>query len=390
MIYRDRKRQGLLRSLKRIAVALGTAGAVLAAGTPAAAAVSTAPDRTAGFNGTVWATAYSGNTVYVAGDFTAALVGTKLVTRNRLAAIDATTGALLPWAPSANARVKALAVSGGSVYAAGEFTAISGVSRDSLARIDANNAAVHSTFKHSILGKPYALAAANGRLYLGGAITGVDGQTRTRLAAFNLSTGVLDASWKPVASDQVETIVATAGRVYLGGKFHTINGVSGTARIAAVNPSSGGVDTTFRSRASVITYGIALTSAGVVAAHGGQGGKVVSYDYGGAIKWSATFDGDPQAVALLGGTLYVGGHFDNICTTSRTGDQGFCVDGAVSRVKLAALDVADGDLQPWTAHGNGVVGVVTMAVSPALGTLAAGGAFTTINGVTQKRFVQFG
>jgi len=64
----------------------------------------------------------------------------------------------------------------------------------------------------------------------------VNGQTRTRLAAFDLDTGALDGSWKPTADDQVQALVAQSGRIYIGGKFHKINGVSGTARLAAVTP----------------------------------------------------------------------------------------------------------------------------------------------------------
>ncbi|HEX8627710.1 MAG TPA: PQQ-binding-like beta-propeller repeat protein [Catenuloplanes sp.] len=390
MTFPDTKRRTSVIGLKRAFVAAGMCGLLFATGLPADAAVTATPDKTATFNGTVWASAYLGDTIYLGGDFTSALVAGVPKTRNRLAAIDARTGELLPWAPPANARVKAIAVSGTSVYVAGDFSTIAGVKRDSLARVDASSGTLQAGFKHSIYGKPYALSAGNGRLYLGGAITAVNGQARTRLAAFDLLTGALDTTWKPTADDQVESLAATAGRVYLGGKFHKINGVSGSSRIAAVSPTSGKLDATFKPKASVIAFAVTPMGSGVIAVHGGQGGRAVSYDSAGATRWTTTFDGDPQAVTVLGGSVYVGGHFDNACNSNRTGDQGVCLDGAVPRVKLAALDVADGTLQPWTAHGNGVVGVLTMAVNATLGKVAAGGAFTTINGATQKRFAQFG
>ncbi len=85
------------------------------------------------------------------------------------------------------------------------------------------------------------------------------------------------------------------------------------------------------------------------------------------MRWSATFDGDAQAVTVLGDTVYAGGHFDRACSTARTGTQGACVDGADDRVKLAALAVADGHLLDWTADANGVEGVLALASSAAAG-----------------------
>ncbi|UQU65178.1 PQQ-like beta-propeller repeat protein [Couchioplanes caeruleus] len=356
---------------------------------PAQAAPSQSSDVVPGFNGTVRAVAYSGGTIYVGGDFTSAVVKGKSIARTRLAAVNAYTGELLPWAPTADARVKAIAVSGSSVYIGGEFTYVSGQKRDSLARLDATSGAVSSTFKHAIDGKPYALAAANGRLYVGGTITKVSGQVRTRLAAFDLLTGALDGSWKPTVDDQVETFATASGRVYVGGKFHKVNSTSGYDRLVALNPTSGAIVTGFKPKPAVIVFGIAVTADSVYTAHGGQGGTATAYTLSGGKRWSATFDGDAQAITSLGDTVYVGGHFDNACRTARTGTQGVCLDGSDPRVKLAALDVADGHLRDWTANANGIEGVLTMAVNPGLGAFAAGGAFTTINGVSQKRLAQF-
>ncbi|HWG99331.1 MAG TPA: PQQ-binding-like beta-propeller repeat protein [Pilimelia sp.] len=381
------------RRAARTAVGLGALVALVALVAPAApahAAVPATPAATPTFNGTVWSVAYAGSTIYVGGDFTAAIVRGKSIPRSRLAAINADTGALLDWAPEADSRVKAIAVADGAVYVAGEFAYVNGVKRDSLARLDGQTAALHSTFRHSILGKPYALAAGSGRLYLGGAITAVNGQTRTRLAAFDLRTGVLDATWRPTADDQVEALVTYGSRVYVGGKFHKINGVSGSARLAALRPDTGAVDPGFDPAPAYIAFSVAVTAAGVYAAHGGPGGRVAAYDHSGASRWTLTMDGDPQAVAAFDGTVYIGGHFDNVCRSSRTGDQGVCLDGNIPRVKLAAASATDGQVLPWTANGNGVTGVHTLASSEALGKLAVGGAFTMINGISQKRFAQFG
>lgn len=363
---------------------------LVAAALPASADVSPSSDVMPSFNGIVQTVAYAGNTIYVGGDFTTVMVkGRKAAARSHLAAIDAGSGTLLPWAPEADGRVTAIATSGSAVYVAGDFGRIDGIRSDNLAQLDGASGDVVTAFKHSITGRPAALAVDGGRLYLGGSITKVDGSARTGLAAFNLATGLLDAKWKPTADDRVEAIAAYAGRIYIGGRFHKVNSVGGYARLAALHPSTGRTVTTFRPKAAVTVYGIAAAATGVYSAHGGKGGTVNAYTATGAVRWTATFDGDVQAVTMLGGTVYAGGHFDRACRTTRTGPQGTCLDGSDARVKLAALDVSAGTLKPWAADANGVEGVLTMASSPALGAITIGGAFTTINGKAQKRLAQF-
>jgi hypothetical protein len=370
-------------------LSIGLAAAALALAATAAPAQAQTSDSMPSFNGTVLTIAYAGDILFLGGDFTAAIVRGKQVSRGHLAAVDSRTGALLPWAPVADGRVKALAVSGGSVYLAGDFGAIGGQKRDSLARVDATSGALSSTFKHSITGRPYSIAALGNRLYLGGTVTAVDGQARGRLAAFNLTTGALDTKWRPTVDDQVEVVATGGGRVFAGGKFHKVNSVPGYDRLAALDPAGGTLVTTFKPRPSFITYAIAVTADGVFSAHGGQGGRVSSYSSTGQLRWSSTFDGDAQAITTLGKVVYAGGHFDRACSTARTGTQGTCVDGADSRVKLAALAADDGHLLDWTADANGVEGVFALAGNAARGTVAMGGAFTTVDGQTQKRLAQF-
>src|SRR3954469_15556398 len=97
--------------------------AVLAAvGVPSAAVaaiplVSVAPASTVGFDGLVYASAHVGSIVYVGGSFRNAIVDGRSVPRKRLAAVDARTGRLLPWAPETDGTVFALAASGSSLYA---------------------------------------------------------------------------------------------------------------------------------------------------------------------------------------------------------------------------------------------------------------------------------
>ena len=376
-----------MRFILRAAAALTVVPVLAVAAAVPAQAVGTRPQTAPLFDGSVHAIAYRGTTAYVGGSFTGVTAGGRTYARQRLAAFDTRTGAVLPWAPAADRTVRALAVSGAAVYAGGDFGMVSGLRRDNLVRIDAVTGRL-GTFSHTVSGTPYALAVGNGRLYAGGSFTAVDGNRRANLAAFSLTTGALDGGWRPSADDAVHALRPYGTRVYLGGGFHKVNGVRGTLRVAAVSASGGAVDRGFLPTAPAQVNGLAVDGTGVYAATGGQGGRAMAWSARGALRWQRLFDGDATAVARLNGVTYVGGHFDRACLTLSNGVHGTCTDGSVSRVKLAAIG-GTGGLTSWAPQANGVIGVRTLTVDPARASLGAGGDFTVVAGQNRKRYAAF-
>lgn len=366
---------------------------LVVAGTPAAAVaavplVSTIPTSTVGFDGLVYASAYVGSTVYVGGSFRNAIVNGKPVPRKRLAAVDARTGTLLPWAPAADGTVWALTSSGSSLYASGKFTTVAGQPRAGLAAMNLATGAV-GPLRHTVQGAGYALATGGGRLYLGGAITAVDGRAVRNLAAFKLTDGALDTGFSAGTDGRVRALTAAGTRLYVGGDFRSLNGAAGTARLTALRLADGKPDMTFRPVAPYWVMALTVTPERVYAGLAGPGGRVIAYRPDGGLLWSTVTDGDIQAVAYLKGAVYAGGHFTVSCPAPSRTATSWCPETLRTQPKLAALDAATGTLLDWNPRSNGTWGVLTMGANATLGTIAVGGEFTAFGGLSRPRFAQF-
>jgi len=339
-----------------------------------------------------------GDIVYIAGNFTTASSHTgQSAPRTYLAAEDATTGALLPWAPRPNGRVYFLAVSPDhrTLYAGGEFTTVNGAAESHLAAFDVATGNLSPVVPNlKINGTVKAIAQSSSDLYIGGGFTAVSGQPRARLARLTLGgPGVfaLNPSWKPAASDEVRDIIADPanGRLIVAGWFTSINGLSSQAHIASLSMTSG-APLAWASHPRYEVLDIARSGNQLYAAMGGPGGAALAFDIStGQQLWYYMTDGNVQAVTTVGGYPIYGMHGDNVAPRKDCPMSEYGGSARVGRHKIFELS-PQGDLQPWApalTSSAGVLGV--WALKSGGGDLFVGGDFTTVNGQTQDRFAIF-
>jgi hypothetical protein len=346
-------------------------------------------------NDIVYALAVGGSTVYVGGNFTCfgncplGTEGDDKWTRNRLAAIG-TDGVLQSWDPNANGVVRALAVSGSTVYAGGSFTTIGGATRNRLAAIGTNGSL--QTWNPNASGAVRALAVTGSTVYAGGFFTSIGGQTRNHLAAID-SNGSLQ-SWNPNADNVVLALAVSGSTVYAGGQFTSIGGTARN-RLAAI-----GTDGSLQSwnpNANSYVYALAVSGSTIYAGGGftcfgncpsGAEGvdkwtrnRLAAIGTNGSLQdWNPNANSTVNALAVSGSTVYAGGSFTSI--------------GGTPRNRLAAIDIGgtcltsytSSCLQSWNPNASSTVNA--LAVSGP--TVYAGGDFTTIGGTPRNYLAAIG
>jgi hypothetical protein len=317
-------------------------------------------------NGEVRALAVSGSTVYVGGDFT--FIGG--LTRNYIAALDATTGVATNWIPNASAAVHALVVSGSFVYAGGFFTTMGDSARSYVAALDASTG-IATSWKPNPNSVVYALAVGGSVVYVGGAFTSIAGQTRNYIAGLNASDGLATA-FSPNANSYVYALAVSGSTVYAGGGFAGFNSIGGQTRnnIAALDAATG-LATSWdpnpnqSSVNALVVSGSTVYAGGGFARIGGQDrNRVAALDAstGLATSWDPNADFHVFALAASGPTVYVGGQFASI--------------GGKTRSYVASLDLTTGRVTSWNPNADN--GVFALTVSGP--TVLVGGYFTIVGG----------
>jgi Concanavalin A-like lectin/glucanases superfamily len=399
------------RRLALVAVGAVALVPIMGGATPAAAAgeatISADTASTYQTNGVVWALAYANGVVYAGGSFDrvrppGAAPGTNETVRNNFAAFDASTGALLPCAPSAGGTsVRALTPSpdGSTLYVGGLVTSFGGVGVQNLAALNTASCTVNTGFRPAVNGWVRAIATNStaSTVYFGGEFQSVAGEPRG-LAAAVTNTGAL-LPWSPNAvapgdarynSVRGLTVSGDDSRVVLGGDFNTLGGLP-AMRLAIVNSTTGAILNTFPgfiTSASSVRSVVSDSQNFYLGAEGTGGGvfdgRAAFNIYTGALVWRDNCLGATQAVLPYNGVLYSGSHAHNCSTTP-----GGYPDG--SRHHLLAQSIADRTLLPWFPNTNDGIAEQNgpRALAMANGTLWVGGEFTTVNGAAQQGLTRF-
>ena len=318
-------------------------------------------------NGTVNALAVVGTTVYAGGDFTSIEISFIRTTRNRLAAITADRQ-LTTWDPNANGTVSALAVSGTTVYAGGDFTTIGGTPRNYLAAIGTDGT-LDTAWNPIANAAVYDLELIGATVYAGGDFTTIGGTTRNYLAAIG-TDGTLDTAWNPNADSYVHVLAVSGTNIYAGGGF---NAIGGTTRNHLAAIGNNGVLTDWNPNAdgwvsSLAVSGTTVYAGGDFTTIGGTARNrlaALATTSGAVTAWDPSANDSVHALAVSGTTVYAGGDFNIL--------------GGRSRYNLAAI-AADGVLTDWNPNADGWV--LSLAVSGT--TVYAGGDFWNI-GDTERR-----
>lgn len=319
-------------------------------------------------NGRVNAIMVSGTTAYLGGAFSS--VGG--VTRNRAAAVDAVTAQLRAFDPNVNVNfpteVTTFGIYSSTVYMGGAFATVGGATRGGIAAVDATSGAVLS-WNPGVNGSVYAMRLippldvfAPPTVLIGGQFTQAGGAARSNIASLNGGTGAANA-WNPGANASVSTLVAFTNkfgvfaRAYVGGGFSTIGGV---ARSCIAEIDANGVPTSWNPGANgdvqaIATSGTNVYAGGAFTVYGGQPRShfgAVNTATGLATAWDPMAAGGLPAgyvysLLKLNGTVYAGGSFLTMSGTLQchiagvleeviTGVEGEAVSGTPPTVVRAA------------------------------------------------------
>jgi trimeric autotransporter adhesin len=331
----------------------------------------------------VSALARAGDTLYVGGIFTN--VGGE--PRQAVAALEATTGRVLPWDPQllntseGGASVSSIAVMGDTVFVGGAFEQVGGSARANLVALSGRTAEVLDWLPET--DRYVNLVRRDGSvLYVAGEFSSIGGHARSGLAAVDAHSGEVLA-WNPAVERppyddfayKTMDIVCANGTVYLAGRIATVNGESRTG-VAAVDSASGAIrtwnptvvsDYDYPLIAAMALCGDTLYLGGWFSAVGGQprmNVAAISTMDTTVLPWSPRTNGTVWALAAATAGTYLGGTFTSM------GDWQI-------RYGLAALDLTTGRLKAWDPNSDGYY-VYSMLLSA--GQLYVGGYFTEIGG----------
>jgi beta-propeller uncharacterized protein DUF5122 len=292
------------------------------------------------------------------------------------------------------AGVRAIGASGSDVVAGGTFINVGGVDRRNLAAIDLNTGQA-TAFNPPMKGQFSALTSVtavartdDGILWAGGEFITEGPNPRTGLAAFDAGSGAIASFHRDPNGSGVSALAASGSTVYAGGSFTSVGGVP-RRNIAAFRHVPGEEGTVLPFDADVNGPVRALALTGSTLYLGGQFQNIngalaallkprnnlaaVDATTGLGLPWDPNADGQVNALAVDGDTVFAGGNFA-------------MVNGSFARQRLAAFDNQNGTARAWAPSADGSVRALAIH-GP---TVFAGGDFTSVNGsVPRSGFAAF-
>ena len=364
-----------------------------------------------------------GNRVFVAGSFTSITnPGGGAVAQPLLAAYDYTTGRVdTAFRPTFDAGAELAAIEaspdGASLYVAGTFNTVNGVTKRKVARLDPATGAPVAQFTANANARATSLAVSPTTVYVGGQFASVNSVARAGLAAVNAQTGAVDSGFNlPITGglgvggmltvpqlklthDDKSLLVVHTGRQVAGQDRYGVALVDTAAK--ALRP--------WRTRLwqdnLVLVGGVQRIVAGDIAPDdtyfvvtSGSGGDrppindtAVAFPISGGDGveplWVSRHFDSVYSVAITERAVYVGGHFqwqesatspvpwpglDEVGYGTGQGLSGYGLgDAVVRRDHLGALDPATGTALEWDPGSNSARGV--MALEATARGLFAGG-----------------
>ena len=267
-------------------------------------------------------------------------------TRQYIAKISSTTAALdatFNTATGFNNRVRTIILGGsGTLYVGGDFTTYKSVNRQRVARIDASNSNLNTTFDSSsgFGSSVFSLILdSSGSLFAGGSFASYAGSTRNFIAELNGTTAALDANFITDSSNALNgnvnsLVFDSSENLILTGDFTTLS--QARFRFAILSTANG----TFDSVSSPANSGFNNTVSSLASFNNGfvfVGGSFTGYSLGNSVfgvvrnfarinvstgrldmSYSVSFNnslltGSVGAMKTRGSDLYVGGLFDLYC-----------------------------------------------------------------------------
>ena len=321
--------------------------------------------------------ATSSTALYVAGQFTKLLnMGTE---RRGGAAFDVATGQLLNWHPRIDdiGFTISLAVNGSEVFIGGTFRLIHAEKRSSAAAFNGLTGEL-LPWDPVIGGRINCMKIVGSAVYLGGFFnsvgTGAGQAFRSHTAAVDLNTAA-PLAWDPKANNEVYALDVNGADAYIGGAFTTV-GSTARNRLAAVNASTGAVNTAFNATpnsvvSSVVKYGAYVFAGGsftTINAATCAGFAILDANTGTRIPFGSS--GTVETLVLRGSKMYIGGSFASM--------------GGKAKSNIAEMDLVTRTITDWAVSTDGSVNDIL----PAANGLFISGSFSKVNNTEQASIAE--